>query len=74
MKIIAVVNDNTGVICDVLKGYEHEFLAWNIVDDISVISQFGELGEDIIVKVKWGNLSHVIDNKNYSFIYEEESK
>lgn len=74
MKIIAVMNDNTGVICDVLKGYEHEFLSWNIVDDISPISHFGEIGEDVLVKIKWGNFSKLVDSRKYSFIYEEEDE
>lgn len=76
MKIIAVMNDNTGKVHAVLKGYEFRFLYGGriIADNIEEIWQFGEVGENIQVKIKWGNLSHVIDNKNYSFIYEEEEE
>ena len=75
MKIIAVINDNTGEVHAVLKGYEHRFLYRGririVADNIKEIWQFGEDGENFQVKIKWSNLSHVIDNKNYSFIYEE---
>ena len=76
MKIIAVINDNTGEVHAVLQGYEHKFLYKGriVADNIEEIRQFGEVGENIQVKIKWGNLSHVIDNKNYSFIYEEEEE
>ncbi|WP_373742827.1 hypothetical protein [Jeotgalibaca porci] len=57
MKIIAVMNDNTGEVHAVLKGYESKVLyrGWIFADDISIISQFGELGEDILVKNKVGD-------------------
>ena len=73
MKIIAVINDNTGEVHAVLQGYEHRFLDRGriVADNIKEIWQFGEDGENFQVKIKWSNLSHVIDNKNYSFIYEE---
>ena len=76
MKIIAVVNDNTGEVHAALKGYEHKvlYIGYIVADNIEEIWQFGEVGENIQVKIKWGNLSHVIDNKNYSFIYEEEEE
>ena len=76
MKIIAVINDSTGEVHAVLKGYEHKVLyrGWIVAHNIEEIRQFGEIGENIQVKIKWGNLSHVIDNKNYSFIYEEENE
>ena len=74
MKIIAVINDNTGEVHAVLQGYEHKLLYRGriVADNIKEIWQFGEVGENIQVKIKWSNLSHVIDNKNYSFIYEED--
>ena len=76
MKIVAVMNDSTGEVHAVLKGYEFKFLNRGriIADDIKELRQFGEVGENIQVKIKWGNPSHVIDNKNYSFIYEEENE
>lgn len=76
MKIIAVVNDNTGEVHAVLKGYGSIvwYSGWIFADNIEEIRQFGEVGENIRVKIKWGNLSHIIDSKNYSFIYEEDTK
>ena len=76
MKIIAVINDSTGEVHAVLQGYEHKVLyrGWIVAHNIKEIWQFGEDGENVQVKIKWGNLSHVIDNKNYSFIYEEEEE
>lgn len=65
MKIIAVINDKTGEVHAVLKGYEHKFLYRGriVADSIKEIWQFGEFGENVQVKIKWSNLSHVIDNK-----------
>ena len=76
MKIIAVINDNTGEVHAVLQGYEHKVLyrGWIVADNIEEIWRFVEVGENIQVKIKWSNLSQVIDSKNYSFIYEEEEE
>ena len=73
MKVKATI---TGEVHAVLNGYEHRVLyrGWIVAHDIEEIRQFGEVGENVQVKVKWSDLSHVIDNKNYSFIYEEEEK
>ena len=52
MKIIAVINDSTGEVHAVLKGYEHKVLYRGriVADNIKEIWQFGEDGENVQVK------------------------
>ncbi len=72
MKIIAVVNDNTGETHAVLKGYERNFLSrgWFVADEIRLTSE----SELDIVAIRWGNLTQYVESRCYSFIYEEEEE
>lgn len=70
MKIIAVVNDNTGEVYAVLNSHEHmvSHQTWLKVDEIKQIRQFGVYGEDSAYIIRWGNLNQVVDTRNYSVI------
>ena len=72
-KTIAVVNDNTNEIYAYLKGCSSKFPhnSWIEADEIKQIKQFGSNMEHKVYIIKWGNLSQVIDTRNYSFIQED---
>lgn len=78
MKIIAVVNDNTGEIYAIRKGYGGSFFVplseWIPADEIQEVSHYGEFGEFYNVAIKWDNFKQIVSNRNYSFIYEEEEE
>lgn len=71
MKIVAVINDNTGEIYAIRKGYEGSFFLslsdWIRADEIQEASRYN-------VAIKWDNFNQIVSNRNYSFIYEEEEE
>ena len=77
MKIVAIMNDNTGKVYAVLRGYESSFPYygdWIPVDEIQEVSHYGEFGEFYNVAIKWDNFNQIVSNRNYSFIYEEDAE
>ncbi|MDR2278910.1 MAG: hypothetical protein LBE23_13720 [Vagococcus sp.] len=78
MKIVAVVNDNTGEIHSVLEKHINHFphQSYLVADSIEVINKFGEYQEDVEVEIKaidkYRNFIHIVDSRKYSFIYEDD--
>lgn len=74
MKIVAIMNDNTGKIHAVLKGYEHRFPfdGWIQADDITCYPH--PLDHKTIFKIRYNGFMHEITENNYSEFYEEDEE
>lgn len=71
--IVAAINNNTGQVQFCLSEYKHTFPisgAYNATF-FEVFKQFGDWGEDELIKVEFGGLKAILNSRDYTFVYKE---
>ena len=71
--IVAAINNHTGQVQFCLPEYKHTLFmseAYNATF-FEEFKQFGDWGENELIKVKFNGLKAILDSRDYTFVYKE---
>lgn len=74
--IVAAINNCTGEIQFCLFKYAMSLQAMDakLATKFVIIKQFGESGENELIRVSFDGLTALLDSRDYTFVYEGEGK